>query len=125
MGNKNNKRDRNRASRLRKIVRLRDNFTCQSSICADPSPCPVHGKCYEIQPNDPRIKGKCSHQTNQLNPQTDEFQGYRKTNCPLQVHHIILYFKLKHRLLSLQEEADCCTLLCSFCHNNEHNNKKP
>ena len=117
------KRNRKRSARLRKIVRLRDNFTCQSKNCSNPEPCPVQGRCYQTAPNDKHIINKCSHQIDELDSLTDQYQGYRKTECPLQVHHIIPFFKLKHRKLSLNEEAECCTLLCGSCHNNEHKNK--
>jgi len=118
---KTNKRSRKRASRLRKAVRLRDSFTCQSPTCENPTPCPVGNQCYQTLPNNPKIKGKCSRQLEELDASEDKYDGWRKTECPLQVHHIIPYFKLKHRSLNIIEEAECCTLLCSVCHSDEHN----
>ena len=119
MGTSNN-RNRKRASQLRKIVRIRDNFTCQNSKCTDPAPGPVQGACYQTNPDNPNIINICSFQINDIDPKTDKFKGYRKTNCPLQVHHIIPYFKLKLRSLSLEQEAECCTLLCESCHSSHH-----
>ena len=124
MARSQNKKNRKNQRSLRKIIRVRDEFTCQNPKCGNPRPCPVVDRCYLTPDNDPLIKGFCSFPVKGLNPRSDRFQGFRKCQCPLEVHHHSLSAgECREQNLSLNEEAAACKLLCSACHKLQHLDK--